>query len=427
MKQFYFLISICLLTPLLALAQSNYREGYILKNSGDTVKGFINYRDWPQSPKSVEFKEITTNSPSQIFSAGSIKGFGIWGYKSYISYTGPVTLSKINTLMNLSHTLDTAARQDSAFLRVISRGPNVTLLYHNDDIKYRYFILENRTNTIAELKYFQYIENSDNIVSKPVFLSQLDQLSLKYTGKSIYSNSSNPQSAYYEDVILKYVKMINNNISIEEKRESHLRFFAGLSAKYNSSVFNDGPAVFNFETHSTSVSPMLSFGIDMTANPNIQKGYFRIEADFYSETSQFNGTIGYFSVKRMPVAITPQYIFNFSSTKNVKFFMGVGVEAIYCLTSDNKLVATQSGVILSPNLVQNKGDSYRSLNQGDYIGNPYDIGKLAFNLHIKAGVTINNKVELYATFIPVGTGGGSDYDYRNVGGAIGLNYLFRNK
>jgi len=425
MKLFYFIISTCILTPLLALSQSNYREGYIIKNSGDTVRGYINYQEWNKSPHAVEFKSNADNSAQQ-YSPASIKGFGMWKFKSYISYVGPVTTGRLNTLMSLSTVLDTSVRQESTFLRVISRGPNVTLLYHDDDIKYRYFILENRNNAIAELKYYQYTDNSDKVVSKPVFISQLDQLSLKYTNKSIYANSSAPDNAYYEDVILRYVKLINNNVSIEENRESHFHFFVGLAFKYNNSFFNDGPAGFNYEKYSSSVSPMASIGVDISANPSV-RNHVRIEAAVYTENARFNGTPAYFSLKRVPVAIIPQYIFNLSNNEKLKFFLSIGAGIVCYASSDNKVVVTQSGVVLTSQAIQNKGDSFKSYNQGDQINDPYSVGSLGLNAQLKLGLVVNKTIEIYATGIPFAVSGGSQYYYSNSGAAVGLSYLLGRK
>jgi len=55
MKYFYlfaFLISV----SLSSLAQSNYKPGYVVDLRNDTLKGFIDYKEWENNPKTFTFK-----------------------------------------------------------------------------------------------------------------------------------------------------------------------------------------------------------------------------------------------------------------------------------------------------------------------------------------------------------------------------------
>ena len=49
-------IALLIAFPAVVFAQTNYQPGYIVQNSGDTVKGFINYQEWRYSPSAVAFK-----------------------------------------------------------------------------------------------------------------------------------------------------------------------------------------------------------------------------------------------------------------------------------------------------------------------------------------------------------------------------------
>ncbi len=118
--------------PIVALSQSNYRQGYVIKSDGDTLKGYINYKEWSESPKAIEFKQKSADAQSVSYNAPAIKSFRVNGLDNYISYVGPVTAGKTHTIEGLSNFLDTAVRQDEVFLKVISSGPNVKLLYNAD-------------------------------------------------------------------------------------------------------------------------------------------------------------------------------------------------------------------------------------------------------------------------------------------------------
>jgi hypothetical protein len=87
----------------LAFAQSNYHAGYVLKNNGDTLKGFINYREWATSPLSIEFKTIETNTEVLKFNPKTIRSFQINGMENYISFSGNISMN-LTELQNLPAT-----------------------------------------------------------------------------------------------------------------------------------------------------------------------------------------------------------------------------------------------------------------------------------------------------------------------------------
>ncbi len=69
---FFFFLFIC--TPL--LAQKNYQPAFIVSNNGDTVKGFIDYREWYVSPKQIKFKDVNGGSVKD-FTSRDIRAFKV--------------------------------------------------------------------------------------------------------------------------------------------------------------------------------------------------------------------------------------------------------------------------------------------------------------------------------------------------------------
>lgn len=55
-------------------AQKQYEEGYVIINSQDTLRGFVNYLNWSKNPESVQFKP-TPESPEQVLGLQDISGF----------------------------------------------------------------------------------------------------------------------------------------------------------------------------------------------------------------------------------------------------------------------------------------------------------------------------------------------------------------
>jgi hypothetical protein len=50
----WFSLFFCL--PLFSWAQSNYKQGRVVTLQGDTLRGYINYREWPYNPEEFAFK-----------------------------------------------------------------------------------------------------------------------------------------------------------------------------------------------------------------------------------------------------------------------------------------------------------------------------------------------------------------------------------
>src|ERR1700743_2234688 len=99
-------LTLLVIFPSIIFAQSNYHEGYVLKNNGDTVKGYIDYREWMISPKSIDFKIKKEDKNRLQFDPATIRGFRINGMETYISYIGKISLNKTN-LEDLPEHLDT--------------------------------------------------------------------------------------------------------------------------------------------------------------------------------------------------------------------------------------------------------------------------------------------------------------------------------
>ena len=54
--KFVFLL-VCLTGVSLAYSQENFVAGSIIKLNGDTVKGYVDYRNWERNPNQIKFKE----------------------------------------------------------------------------------------------------------------------------------------------------------------------------------------------------------------------------------------------------------------------------------------------------------------------------------------------------------------------------------
>ena len=58
-----------------SFCQKNFLPGYVIQN-GDTLKGFIDYRNWRVNPDAISFRR-DLNSDERVFAPLEIDGFAV--------------------------------------------------------------------------------------------------------------------------------------------------------------------------------------------------------------------------------------------------------------------------------------------------------------------------------------------------------------
>ena len=81
MKYIFFTLAI-LVTLSGKVRAQDFRQGFVVRNSGDTVRGLVRYRTNKRSALLCTFKS-TAKSPTENYSPDDIKAFGLLGYKYY--------------------------------------------------------------------------------------------------------------------------------------------------------------------------------------------------------------------------------------------------------------------------------------------------------------------------------------------------------
>jgi hypothetical protein len=425
MKQIFYLLTIIL--PSIALSQSNYRAAYAVKNNGDTLRGYMNYREWRETPKSIDFKREQGSKEIIELNPKDVKYISFKGLDSYVSYTGPLSIDK-NSYPNLLNRLDTSVTNDVVFLKVIIPGEKVALFINADEIKSRLFIKEAGALP-QELKYHQYYnEAGDKVLFLNVFRKQLAYLINKY--------SQSPQNAkmyellqgeYNLGTVEKIVLGINGMASQSVKKQSVINYFAGVGANYTTTNFT-GPGPFGFSTTSSTTLPTLNAGFDFFSNPNFQTSFFRAAMSFSAISPTFTSVDADYKFTQYSIGLIPQYIFNIYNTDKLKYFIGAGVALNYAFYTSTIFV-NKNGVVLNSGVVQNPGDSYKSYSKGDEINDPYDLSLFWFYVSVKTGIVLNKKIEIYAMFnpSPVSYCNGYGTAANNQSFGVGINFLINGK
>jgi hypothetical protein len=420
-------IALLIALPAIVLAQPNYHEGYVLKNNGDTLKGYINYREWAYSPLSVEFKPNKNSNEVLQFNPQTIKGFQITGFETYVSYIGLISTDK-NIFPDIPSNLDTIREQRAIFLKQLVTGNNVTLYLNNEIHENRYFIAE-RNEIPVELKYYEYyVSSKSDEVYDNIFRGQLLLLINKFKNGNQKLLNEITEARYNEPDLEQITAQLNDeNVSSLPKGKntnSHpnlFRLFAGLGVnditttyKYSQSIngttnSNGTTVTTNYASyHSNMIAPKINFGIDIFINPNVQQFIFRSELSFSYSNGLFNRTVETitgdyltynYKFTQYTTSLTPQLLFNVYNTDKLKFYI-------------------DGGVALNIS-------SYGYNNAAEVDQNSLQLQSFWAYFPFQAGVVFNKKTEIYFTYT---TGASfssySDFSVSNQYMCLSMKYLF---
>jgi len=388
--KYLYLFAFFLSVSLSSFAQSNYKPGYVVDLKNDTLKGFIDYQEWEINPKEFTFKSNLNQSEPQTFSIDNANAFGITGAEYFQKFTFSKTTASTN-LNKISVKLDTTRIQDTAFLKIIIKGKNVSLYSFTDKIKTRFYVLNSKDIQPVELGYYLYYLKEDNNTYQTAytFRSQLQDLAdiynpnnTKLAGKIKYAN-------YKDNDLKEIVTLINGGLSsqnFETGNVTGFRVFAGGAARFNRLETGGGETFFPDGTKTNSTSLVLSGGLNVYLNKYTQKFIFRAEVNLGSNHYNIpptvingGGTTGTIDFKQYTVSLIPQIIYNIYSTKKFKFFIDGGIAL-----------------------------NFYSYNKYDYVMNFNNVStvskenfpgfeKHSFAFITKAGFVIYDRIELYAS------------------------------
>jgi hypothetical protein len=388
MKYLNKLFTILILLPYFSVAQSNYQPGYVVTTAGDTVRGFIDYKDWDSNPEAISFKSSLTDPDKKSFTLNDIAFFNIANLASYKKYTCSISTDFTNTT-NLVEGRDTSYKVATVFLRVLQLGKNLALYTYADAQKTRFYIGEAPGYAPAELifrRYYDAAGTAGNTVNENTYQKQLFALANKYNALDDKTTALLENSNYEKGDLLNIVSRINNISKAEFEKKyadrGKINFYAGAALNLSSttsastSAYSSGGG-----GSSTSSLPAFNIGMDFVPDPN---GRVEFRIDLSANLAQFNsqyqlkvspGGLVKASYNTLGLFLTPMALYNFYNAPNFKFYAGAGIALVY--------------------------DNYTNVyfqNQNSGTGTPleqYNFNKLNNTFLLKAGFRIQKSWEVY--------------------------------
>jgi len=219
-------VLVAILLPVISAAQSGYQPGSIVNLKGDTDRGFINYSEWENNPRSITFKS-GENGPAVQFTANQIRYFSVnvGHLAEFQSYIGPISTNSIE-VSQLPVGRDTSFTIDTVFLKILQKGNNVVLYSFADNFKTRFFIGEKSPDEPKELIYRPYYNSNeengrDRTVYETPYKGQLYDAAVK-AGKNSAALKDYIQKAVYREADLVNIVSQINGISNTDLSKNNL-------------------------------------------------------------------------------------------------------------------------------------------------------------------------------------------------------------
>ncbi len=415
MKLFTNVLLLSFFVPFLAVAQSNYKPGYVVNLKGDTLRGFIDYREWSKNPAQFSFKSGTAEMPERVYTTQDAKAFAVNGSEYYECHVVHISLDPIE-LSGLEHMVDTSYRADTVFLRVLTKGRYLSLYTYNDNIKNRFYELEPGDSQPQELAYHVYISTDESSSIKYVnrYRYQLQYIAQKNNVSDNKLATTLAQSHYEEADMLSIANIINGGGTKQfvSKSQFGSRLFAGLGVSNNNLQFTG----YYSTPNGSSISPKLSAGIDLFANKNVQQLFLRAELDVTMDTHTFSDLSisgddygpNSLHFNQYTVALAPQVVFNIYNTDMLKVFISGGISFNFSTYPNSYFtqVFFDNSTVKSSTII-----TYHSVWE---------------SYPLKAGLFLNKKLEIYACYVLSAqlTDNFYSFDGSVKSYQAGINYLF---
>ncbi|WP_047446057.1 hypothetical protein [Alistipes sp. ZOR0009] len=210
-----FMLFFCLISTAV-FSQKNDVPGYILDVKGDTVKGYIDYRNWLCNPKEIKFK-LSLDGVYHTHTPLTIKGFGTDDDR----YESAIVEVETSTNNNYFIDYDSSIKlqQDTVFLQVIVDGRQ-KLYLNNTAIKPNFYI--SIDSTINLLVYKKYIDENKTGTVRGIAENNKYKGQLAYYFRDCPKIRSKINNLKYETSDLKaifkfYQQCTNSQIAFEKK------------------------------------------------------------------------------------------------------------------------------------------------------------------------------------------------------------------
>lgn len=163
MNRFTFsLIPLLLFIGVPTFAQKNYQPAIVIKNNGDTLEGYIDYREWYVNPNQIQFKTKDKKNVEK-YRPQDIQAFMVGGdlYKS--KSVDVERISNLQTFATVVYYTNPVVNDSLVFLRTLSQGKaHLYSLVHSGGLTSYYLQKDTAKPALLVYRNIPYLIEKDN-------------------------------------------------------------------------------------------------------------------------------------------------------------------------------------------------------------------------------------------------------------------------
>ena len=356
----FLLLYVALFTPVLVSAQRNYVPAVITTLKNDSLRGFVDYRNWNISPSEIRFKESLSDDKEQHFGPGEINGFRIAEPdEAYISRQMIMDVTS-QELRDLNEFTVRVTQDTLIFLRLVKAG-SYNLYAYTDRSTRNHYIYE-KGGVIKELEFIKaYLSNNwgTGIYEKKLYQTQL--ASIFEDCPAVVRRAS--RVAYSEtdlmNVFIAYdnCKDPSGLKAPEKKGNAGLAFGIMAGVSFNSFSFTGPGNLFTGSNYRSSVSPLAGVFLEVPFTRNRRQFCLMNELFYRSEKTDGtakNGSFSSFNFSFIQLSTMVRYTY---PKGNVRPYVTAGMgNSLIISTNDNTTIrregATPAVAISGPRNVE---------------------------------------------------------------------------
>ncbi|MDO1451857.1 hypothetical protein Q0590_36650 [Rhodocytophaga aerolata] len=277
MKTLFTLLTILIIFPV--LAQENFQPGWVVTQaSQDTIKGYVDYREWEINPKQIYFKPADSEQ-KVTYTLLNCSAFGV---EKGEFYKKAIITKYVQPIVSTQITIDTReeSQEDSVFLRCLVDGSLADLYELAENGKKQYF-METPQAGMQALRYYK-TKNAQTgaIASLEIYKGQLQAL-VKENKKL---TNELKVLAYTDTQLYKFfIKMNQLTPQKATITKTKLVFWLGGGVSSIRPKFSgDLPNWDSRHKFDRSYGPLFSIGGDVESNRLQGRIFMRLGASYYA-------------------------------------------------------------------------------------------------------------------------------------------------
>ncbi|MBY0480759.1 MAG: hypothetical protein K2Q21_05335 [Chitinophagaceae bacterium] len=323
-------------------AQTNFSSGWVVLNSGDTIRGEILEKDWNINPKEIKFKKVNTVT----YKISDLKAFGINGESLYQRFAIIYHLLPIDEAVNYA-TNQNLYDTDTVWLKVLVSSTISLGEFRNQNRVYFYSITNNNTEELVygkglksftDKKYESDARYGTNAIEENLTYKQ-QLFALNKTSKGDISNSIN-STEYNSFSLAEVFNKLNKNEGATYGKDAN-SFIIGLGVSYYTHNPSGSPSSYlSNATINSNVSPYIMFGYLFKGSKKSSKLAFYIESALSTlntkgyQNSIVSGRID-FDIKNIFLELQLLTSYTVNPFDRTKFSLGFGMDIMTKISGGN--------------------------------------------------------------------------------------------